>query len=204
MLIIQLMQLTNTKFSCNFRLISLFAFCFLSFRLLIFSTAISIFSTSVFFSQDLLELPSCQLGISKIKHYLFFQIKSERVSRSVLSLLSAEELLALVCFDFSELQVDLHVFCQLAIPSLTRNFSLCFQLCFDFAMYHGSLCCPFKRSQKKRKDSLETRVELAVLRAYVENQAILEPILLYRASKFKQTKEQGSEYCLQILIFTFL
>ena len=32
-------------------------------------------------------------------------------------------------------------------------------------------------------DSLETRAELAVLRNYVENQAILEPILLYRASK---------------------
>ena len=42
-------------------------------------------------------------------------------------------------------------------------------------------------------DSLETRAKLAVLRTYVENQAILEPILLYRASKCKQTKEQGSE-----------
>ena len=27
-----------------------------------------------------------------------------------------------------------------------------------------------------------------VLRAYVENQTILDPILLYRASKYKQTK----------------
>ena len=35
-------------------------------------------------------------------------------------------------------------------------------------------------------DSLETRAEPAVLRTYVENQAILEPILLYRASKCKQ------------------
>ena len=42
-------------------------------------------------------------------------------------------------------------------------------------------------------DSLETRAKLAVLRTYVENQAILEPILLYRASKCKQTKEQGSK-----------
>ena len=41
---------------------------------------------------------------------------------------------------------------------------------------------------KKRKDSLETRVKRAVLRTYVHNQAILEPILLYRASKYKQTK----------------
>ena len=60
------------------------------------------------------------------------------------------------------------------------------------------------QSHKKRKDSLETRAELAALRAYVENQAILEPILLYRASKCKQTKEQGSEECLWTHIFTFL
>ena len=48
------------------------------------------------------------------------------------------------------------------------------------ALYH---------SHKKRKDSLETRAEVAVIRSYVENQANLEPILLYRASKCKQTKE---------------
>ena len=36
-------------------------------------------------------------------------------------------------------------------------------------------------SDKKRKDSLETRAERAVLHAYVEKQAVLEPILLYRA-----------------------
>ena len=55
-----------------------------------------------------------------------------------------------------------------------------------------------------RTYSLETRAEPAVLRTYVENQAILEPILLYRASKCKQTKEQGSEDCLWTHIFTFL
>ena len=55
-----------------------------------------------------------------------------------------------------------------------------------------------------RIDSLETRVELAILRTYVENQAILEPILLYRASKCKQTKEQGSKDCLWTHINTFL
>ena len=59
-------------------------------------------------------------------------------------------------------------------------------------------------SHKKRKDSLETRVELAVLRTYVESQAIIEPILPYRASKCKQTKEQDSEDCLWTHIFTFL
>ena len=61
-----------------------------------------------------------------------------------------------------------------------------------------------KHSHKKRKDSLETRTKLAVLHNYVENQAILEPILLYRASKCKQTKEQGSEDFLCTHIFTFL
>ena len=56
----------------------------------------------------------------------------------------------------------------------------------------------------KEIDSLEKWAELAVLRIYVENQAILEPILLYRASKCKQTKDQGSEDCLWTHIFTFL
>ena len=53
-------------------------------------------------------------------------------------------------------------------------------------------------------DTLETRAELAALRTYVEKQAILEPILLYRTSKCKQTKEQGSEDCLWTHVFTFL
>ena len=60
----------------------------------------------------------------------------------------------------------------------------------------------FYQSHKKRKVSLETRVELAVIRTYVENQAILEPIIFYRVSKCKQTKEQGSEDCLWTHIFT--
>ena len=62
----------------------------------------------------------------------------------------------------------------------------------------------FNHSHKKRKDSLETRAEPAILCVYVEYQAILEPILLYRASKCKQTKEQGSEDCLWTHIFIFL
>ena len=62
----------------------------------------------------------------------------------------------------------------------------------------------FNPSHKKRKDSLEARAELAVLCTYVENQAILEPILLYQPSKCEQTKEQGSEDCLWTHIFTFL
>ena len=46
----------------------------------------------------------------------------------------------------------------------------------------------YKHGHKKQKDSLQTWAEQAVLHAYVENQPILESILLYRASKSKQTK----------------
>ena len=55
-----------------------------------------------------------------------------------------------------------------------------------------------------RTYSLETWAEPAILCTYVENQAILEPILLYQASKCKQTKAQGSKDCLWTHIFTFL
>ena len=64
--------------------------------------------------------------------------------------------------------------------------------------------CYLNHSHKKRKDSLETRAELAVLRSHIEKQAILEPILLYRASKCKQTKVHGNEDCLWTYIFTIL
>ena len=37
---------------------------------------------------------------------------------------------------------------------------------------------------------------MAVLRIYVENQAILEPILFYCSSKCNQTKEEANEDCL--------
>ena len=46
----------------------------------------------------------------------------------------------------------------------------------------------FNHNHKKRKDSLEAWAKQAVLCAYVENQAMPEPILLYRASKYKQRK----------------
>ena len=58
--------------------------------------------------------------------------------------------------------------------------------------------------QSQETDSLETQAELAGLHIYVENQAILKPILLYRVSKCKQTKQQGSEDWLWTHIFTFL
>ena len=63
---------------------------------------------------------------------------------------------------------------------------------------------PSNHSHKKRKDSLETRAEVAVICTNVENQAMLEPILLYQVSKCKQTKEQGRKDCLWTHIFTFL
>ena len=62
----------------------------------------------------------------------------------------------------------------------------------------------FKHRHQKRQDSLETWAKLAALPTYVENQAILELILLYQASKCKQTKEQGSEKCLWSQVFTLL
>ena len=61
----------------------------------------------------------------------------------------------------------------------------------------------YVNAQSQETDSLETRTEQAVLRSYVENQAILEPILLQQASKGKQTKEQGSEDCLWTQLFFF-
>ena len=65
------------------------------------------------------------------------------------------------------------------------------------------LGCSLLIPYSQETNSLETRIELAVPRTYIENQAILEPIL-YRASKCKQTKEQDSKDCLWTHIFTFL
>ena len=84
------------------------------------------------------------------------------------SLLSAEELLVLIpniilisvssadrlvtyirlrlviyTYIFTDLEVDLHVFSQLAwLSSSTRNFRLCIQFCFDFAMHNGAFIVP--------------------------------------------------------------
>ena len=62
----------------------------------------------------------------------------------------------------------------------------------------------FNHIHKKRKDSLETRAEPAVLCAYVEKQAFLEPILLYRASKCKQIQTQCSRTVYGPTFFPFL
>ena len=48
-------------------------------------------------------------------------------------------------------------------------------------------------SENAHETIVELAVELAVLRSYVENQAILELILLYRASKCKQTKQRARQ-----------
>ena len=58
----------------------------------------------------------------------------------------------------------------------------------------------FAHSHKKRKDSLETRAERAVLRAHVENQATLKPILLYYASKYKVYDKKVISFCFVFLI----
>ena len=52
-------------------------------------------------------------------------------------------------------------------------------------IFYDTLSVRLIHSQKKRKDSLETWTDRAVLGAYVENQAILGPILPYRVSKYK-------------------
>ena len=60
--------------------------------------------------------------------------------------------------------------------------------CFTLSQLLG-----YNHSHKKRKDSLETLAELVILPTYIENQAVLEPSVLYRGSKCKQTKQQGSQ-----------
>ena len=57
-----------------------------------------------------------------------------------------------------------------------------------FSKIFNYLIDPLYHSHKKRKDILETQAKRTVLRPHVENQDILEPILLYPASKYKQTK----------------
>ena len=48
-----------------------------------------------------------------------------------------------------------------------------------------------KHSHKKRKKSLKAWAELAVLRTYIENQTMLEPILLHRASNVNKPKSRA-------------
>ena len=55
----------------------------------------------------------------------------------------------------------------------------------------------------KKQTGLETWTGLAFLHIYVENQAILEPSPLYRASKYKQTKEHGKRTVTEPPHFTF-
>ena len=74
----------------------------------------------------------------------------------------------------------------------------------DYNYWVCDTTCCSHHSHKKRMDTLEAQAELVVLHTYVENQPMLEPILLYRALKCKQTKEQGGEDCLWTQIFTFL
>ena len=52
--------------------------------------------------------------------------------------------------------------------------------------------------QKKWKDSLKTRAERAVLRAYIENQAILEPTLLFR--EFKRIQSPFWKHHVNVLL----
>ena len=76
----------------------------------------------------------------------------------------------------------------------TRTYDVTWQIKFinspiSQCLWSPNLLIWRKHSHKKQKVSLETRIKQAVIRAYVENQAIIESILLYRASKHKQTKK---------------
>ena len=92
---------------------------------------------------------------------------------------------------------------RFSLESHGKTFRLKVNTLFHYAtLLKSDLNARFFHSHKKQK-CLETRAELAFPRTYVENQATLEPILLYRASKCKQNKKQGSEDCLWTHIFTF-
>ena len=76
----------------------------------------------------------------------------------------------------------------LSNPTNTREISNSPQV--RFLLVWSRLNSRFNSNHKKRRDSLESRAEPAVLCDYVENRTrihILESILHYRASKFKQT-----------------
>ena len=59
-------------------------------------------------------------------------------------------------------------------------------------------------SHNERNDSLGKQAELAVLQGYVENQATIETILTYRASKCKQTNEQDSKLFMDPYFYFFV
>ena len=59
-------------------------------------------------------------------------------------------------------------------------------------------------SHKKRKVSLETRPEPAVLCVYVENHAPLEPILLYRNQNVNKTKIRVAGLFMDLLFHLLL
>ena len=93
------------------------------------------------------------------------------------------------------------------IQTPERRYSSVFIVKFEFISYIFYVFLIMTLNMylfEKRKDSLETRVELAVVSSSVESQSILESILLYRASKCKQTKEHGSKDCLRTHIFSIL
>ena len=59
------------------------------------------------------------------------------------------------------------------------------------------------KTQSQETNSLVIHAKLAVLRSYVENEAILESIPLFRGSKCKQTKQKGSEDCYETISLPF-
>ena len=79
--------------------------------------------------------------------------------------------------------------------------------CLQYCLYISSAAIMplhFVHYIHRRAAFIFRRLYPCLYEVFTENQAILEPILFYQASKCKQTKEQGSKYCLWTHIFTFL
>ena len=123
-----------------------------------------------------------------------------------------------ICFPNSysnlESKIPFRIFTQIQVWSFFSELLVVFDVSFPisyscensetkFWIWIWIRTCKSNHNHKKRKGSLETPTELAVQRNYVKNQAILEPILLYRTLKCKQIKEQGSENCLCTHVLPF-
>ena len=90
--------------------------------------------------------------------------------------------------SFFSLMSQRLVFEELSIKPLSRTWWLNSLYSSGLSTEVLALIC-----NKKHKNSLETRVESAVVRAYVENQATLEPILVCVQQNIKKQKSRAVE-----------
>ena len=92
----------------------------------------------------------------------------------------------LVKLEAFSLQLCYQPTALLKINSFTGIVQVFFVLFRNTRKSHKHIC------HKKWKDNQKTQAKTAVSCSYVENQAILEPILFYVDSKCKQNQRQGS------------